>query len=489
MPIYVPVIISLLGGLLLPLFRFRSRRARSVYVELITLATSVCVGVILARHGADTLVLLRMTDEFTLALKVDGLSMVFMGLIGFLWPLATLYAFEYMAHEERENAFFTFYTLSYAVTLLVAMSANLFTMYVFYECLTLVTLPLVTHKKDASSIYAGRKYLCYSIGGAALGFIGLIFLSWFGGTTSFSLGGVLNPALIAGHEDTLRLVFVIAFVGFSAKAAIFPLQAWLPLASVAPTPVTALLHAVAVVKTGAFAAIRLTYYSFGTAFLSGTWAQTAVLILTAFTILYGSVMAVKEQHLKRRLAYSTVSNLNYVLFAAALMTQAGMVGAMTHLVFHGIMKITLFYCAGAILIKTGREYVQDIRGFYRVMPFTTVIFTIAGLALTGVPPLAGFISKWNIITAASDVGGLGATCGMVALILSAVLTAVYLVYPSATMLFMPLDASNAPLAMKKADPSLLMELPLVILTIAIIALGMFSVPLVEFFTNVAMGLV
>lgn len=488
MPIFVPALIALLGGLVLPLFRFTSRRARSIYVEAVTLATSVCVALVLLRPDQAPLTLLSVTDSFSLVLKVDGLSMVFMGLIGFLWPVATLYAFEYMRHEQRENAFFTFYTLSYAATLLVAMAGNLFTLYVFYECLTLVTWPLVTHKKDAKSVYAGRKYVNYTIGGAALGLIGLIFVTYYGGGATFFLGGTLNPMLIQGQEELLRAVFVLAFIGFSTKAAIFPLHGWLPLASVAPTPVTALLHAVAVVKTGAFAAIRLTYYSFGTALLSGTWAQTTVLCLTAFTILYASVMAVREQHLKRRLAYSTVSNLNYVLFAAALMTEAGMMGALAHLVFHGVMKITLFYCAGAILVQSGREYVQETRGFYHVMPLTVIVFTIAGMALTGVPPLPGFISKWNILSAATMVPNVGATLGLIAIIVSAVLTAIYLMYPAVTMLFLPLDGENASLAEKRLDPGWRMKLPLVALALVIVALGVFSVPLVDFFSQVAAGL-
>ena len=486
MPLYVPVLCALLGGLLLPLFHFSSRRARSAYVFLVTLAASVCAWVVILSPAQPELTLIHITEDFSLRLRADGMTRVFMGLSSFLWPLATLYAFEYMAHETRENAFFTFYTLSFAVTLLVAMAANLFTMYIFYECLTLVTLPLVTHKNDARSAFAGRRYLAYNIGGASLGFIGLMFISFYGGAGDFALGGLLNPALIAGHEELLRAVFVLSFVGFSAKAAIFPLSGWLPLAAVAPTPVTALLHAVAVVKAGAFAAIRLTYYCFGTELLYGTWAQTIVLCLAAFTIVYGAVMAVREQHLKRRLAYSTVSNLSYVLLGAALMTKAGMVGALTHLVFHGVMKITLFYCAGAILIKTGREYVQDMRGLVKEMPFTVSVFALAGVAMVGIPPFTGFISKWNLISAAVAAPQIGSTLGIAALLLSSVLSAVYLLYPASVMLFMKPD--GAALLGRRLDPSPLMKLPLLILCAVIVLLGMFSTPLIDFFTRVASGL-
>ncbi len=487
MKVYVPILIALLSGLLLPLFHFKSRKMRSIYVEVCTVLTSVC-AFILIFSNPEPVTVFYMTDDLALRLKVDGLSKVFMGLSAFLWPFATLYAFEYMAHEKNENKFFTFYTLSYAVTLLIAMSANLFTLYVFYECLTLVTLPLVTHKKDAQSAFAGRRYLAYSIGGASLGFIGLIFALTFSGALDFNLGGILNAQAVVGNENLLRVAFVLSFIGFSAKAAIYPLSHWLPIASVAPTPVTALLHAVAVVKAGAFAAMRLTFYTFNTDILYGSWAQTVVLVLTAFTIIYGAVMAVKEQHLKRRLAYSTVSNLSYVLFGVALMTSAGFVGAMTHMVFHGIMKITLFYCAGAILVKTNKEYIQDLRGFYHVMPYTSVVFTLASIAMVGIPPFAGFISKFNLLSAATQVPTAASYFGMVALITSSVLSAIYLLYPACTFLFMKVDQKNEHLVGKKLDPSFKMKLPLFVLSVAIVLLGMFSVPLVDFFTKVASGL-
>ncbi|MBQ8537618.1 MAG: proton-conducting membrane transporter, partial [Clostridia bacterium] len=297
---------------------------------------SVCAFLLVFTCPEGTLTLLEMTDTFALAFRVDGLSRVFTGLVAFLWPLATLYAFEYMRHENRENAFFTWYTLSYGVTLAISMAANLFTLYVFYECLTLATLPLVTHKRDAKSIHAGRKYIYYSLGGAALAFMGLIVFSHFGAGVDFTLGGGLGEAALA-NKPFLLVVFVLAFMGFAVKAALFPMQAWLPAASVAPTPVTALLHAVAVVNAGAYAVIRLIYYTVGAGFVFGTWAQTVVIALAAFTVVLGSTLAVREQHFKRRLAWSTVSNLSYILLGAALMTAQGMVGAMTHMVSHGLM--------------------------------------------------------------------------------------------------------------------------------------------------------
>lgn len=486
--IALTLLAPLLGGLLLPLLRFRSRKARAWYVEAVTLLTSALAAALCFTHPTEELHIIRIMTPFELVLRVDGLSRVFTGLIAFLWPLATLYAFEYMAHENRENAFFAYYTLSYAATLGISMAANLFSLYVFYECLTLATLPLVSHKRDVRSIHAGRRYLFYSLSGAALAFVGVMVLSRYGAGMDFVLGGKLN-GLASRNLTLLRVVFVLSFVGFSVKAAMFPLYAWLPMASVAPTPVTALLHAVAVVNAGAYACMRLVYYCYGADFLRGTWAQGIVLGLAAFTIVFGSAMAVREQHFKRRLAYSTVSNLSYILLGVTLMTPAGMTGAMTHMVSHGLMKITLFYCAGAVLVKTGQEYVQDLRGFGKVMPFTFAVFTLASLALIGVPPLSGFLSKWNLLTAAAEAGAWYGAVGIAALIVSAILTAIYLMSVVISAYFRPLNPELASLGEANHDPTWRMKVPFVVICCAIVAMGLNGAAVTAWLSDIANGLI
>ena len=488
MLLFLTIALPMLGGAAMGLMRFSSAKSRGIYVVTIVLVTSILTWVLLFTRTDTTYVLCHMNSELALAFRVDGMSCIFAGLVSILWPLASLYGFEYMQHEERPNTFFSYYTMSYAVTLAVAFSANLFSLYVFYECLTLITLPLVIHKKDTMSIRAGRKYLTFSISGAALAFIALVFIIHYGTTTDFVLGGVLDAEKISGMEELLKFVFLLAFVGFGTKAAVFPMYAWLSAASVAPTPVTALLHAVAVVNAGAYAVLRVIYYSFGASFLYGTWAQTVALLLSCFTILFGSTMAVREQHFKRRLAYSTISNLSYMLMGAALMTPDGMTGSLSHLVIHGVIKITLFYCAGAILIKTGKEYVQDLRGFSKVMPFTMGVFTVAAAALVGVPPLMGFVSKWMLASAAVSDGRGIAALGAGALIISAILTAVYLFTIVVPAYFMPLGESSAKLAGENRDPGWRMKLPLAILTAAIVAGGLCASPLIRFLGNVAAGL-
>lgn len=485
MLLYLTLLIPLLGGALLPLFRFKGLKSRGIYVEAVVILTSILVWVLLLTRTDARYDLFTVMDGLTLSFKVDGMSCIFAGLVSILWPLASLYGFEYMTHEERPNTFFAFYTMTYAVTLAVAMAANLFTLYVFYECLTLITLPLVVHKQDAKSIRAGRKYLYYSISGAAMAFIALVFTLHYGATTDFTLGGILDMTKVAGHEHVLHLVFLLAFVGFGTKAAVFPMYAWLPAASVAPTPVTALLHAVAVVNAGAYAVLRVIYYAFGAEFLYGTTAQTIALAIACFTIVFGSAMAVKEQHFKRRLAYSTISNLSYMLMGAALMTPAGMTGSLSHLIFHGVMKITLFYCAGAILVRTEQEYVQDLRGFSKVMPFTCCVLMISSVAMVGIPPLAGFVSKWNLLTAAADTGMVMGTVSVAALIISAILTAIYLFTVALPMYFRPLNEGVT--LNGDHDPSWMMKLPLFILTLLVVGLGLFSQPLVIFLRQIASG--
>lgn len=415
------------------------------------------------------------------------MSMVFAGLVSALWPFATLYAFEYMTKEEHEKIFFLFYTMTYGITLGIALSANLLTMYFFYELLTLVTVPLVMHTLTREAILASRKYLYYSLGGAAFAFIGLIMIIIYGTTTDFILGGVLDLTKIGGRTNVLLFVYVMAFLGFGVKAAVFPFNSWLPQAGVAPTPVTALLHAVAVVKSGAFAIIRLTYYSFGVDFLKGTWAQTTVMLVVMFTIVYGCSRAVKETHLKRRLAYSTISNLSYILFGVTIMTPLGLVGALTHLIFHAVIKICSFFCAGAIIHQTEKQYVHELDGMGYRMPCVFGIFTVSALALMGVPGLAGFISKWNLASAAVESGNPVAYFGIACLLISALLTAIYMLTIVVRAFFPGKDFDDSSIKEFK-DPNWKMLLPLFVFVFFIIAFGLYSQPLTDFFRDVAAGL-
>ena len=475
-----PILTAFLGALILFVWRPKERRVRNAYTLVLTLAVSALVAWAVFTPGTHALTVLRVTDVLTLSLRLDGLGRVFGGLVAFLWPLATLYAFEYMEHEGHENSFFAFYLLSYGVTLGVAFAEDLMTLYVFYELLTLATLFLVLHGMSARSVYAGRKYVYYSLGGAALGFVALAVLTHYAGSPDFRLGG--QAELAAAPMGVLLPVFVLGFFGFGVKAAVFPLHGWLPTASVAPTPVTSLLHAVAVVKAGAFAVIRLAYYCYGAELLRGTWAQTVCLAAAVLSILYGSAMAVRERHMKRRLAYSTMSNLSYVLFGAMLLTADGLTGALMHMVFHAIMKIALFSCVGAVMVKTGRTYVQQLRGLSRRMPVIMAVFAFCAVELVGVPPFVGFQSKWALAMAAISEGGVLPLIGVAVLLISAVLTAVYMLAPVVSA-YTP-DPAMEP---GSDDPGWRMTVPLVLLCAVMLVLAFYSAPLCDYIASVAAG--
>ena len=364
-------------------------------------------------------------------------------------------------------------------------------MYCFYELLTLVTVPLVVHTLTREAVLASRKYFYYSLGGAAFAFIGMIFLIVYGDSLAFTFGGVLNPEAVNGKEDLLLLIYVLAFMGFGVKAAICPFNSWLPQAGVAPTPVTALLHAVAVVKSGAFAIMRLTYYSFGADFVRGTWAQYLLMCIVIFTIVYGCSMAVKETHIKRRLAYSTISNLSYILFGVVIMTPLGLIGALCHMVFHGVMKICSFFCAGAMITQAHANYVYELDGMAKKMPKVFACFTVSALALMGVPGLCGFVSKWNLAKAAMESANPLAMVGVGALLISALLTAIYMLTIVIRAYFPVSDSDGGKAQMLSDeihDPDWRMLLPLALFVLAMIVIGVHSAPLVTFFTSVANGL-
>lgn len=484
--ILLVIAIPIIAGVLISMIPFKERRHMEFFLETLVILNSLLVWYLLFHRPDHVVTLTNFTGNLSIGFKVDGMSMVFAGIVSFLWPFATLYAFEYMTKEEHEKIFFTFYSMTYGVTLGISLASNLLTMYFFYELLTLVTVPLVMHTLTREAILASRKYLYYSLGGAAFAFIGLIFVIIYGSTTDFVLGGVLDLTKIGDRTNVLLLIYVIAFMGFGVKAAVCPFNSWLPDAGVAPTPVTALLHAVAVVKSGAFAIIRLTYYSFGTEFLKGTWAQTTVMLVVMFTILYGCSRAVKETHLKRRLAYSTISNLSYILFGVTIMTPLGMVGALTHLVFHAVMKIASFFCAGAIMHQTDKHYVHELDGMGYKMPCVFGIFTISSLALMGVPGFAGFVSKWNLAGAALESGNCIAYGGIICLLISALLTAIYM-FTIVVRAFFPGKGFDMSTLSGVTDPNWKMLVPLFIFTFGMIMFGLWSAPLVNFFTDVAAG--
>ena len=493
MVLIFPVLLPILAGLGMIIFKNPQKQTRPLLIESVVLLTSVLMWTILlsGTGRGEGFLLYRMTSDLEVVFRLDGLGMVFAGLVSFLWPLATLYAFEYMEHDKKTNNFFAFYTMTYGVTLGIALAGNLVTLYLFYEVLTLVTFPLVLFYRTPESRRASQMYLFYSISGAACAFIGLVFLLNYGSTTDFTLGGVLSG--VTGVDPNLLLgMYVLAFFGFGVKAAVFPMYKWLPAASVAPTPVTALLHAVAVVKSGAFAIIRLTYYSYGADFLRGTWAHYVVVTAALVTIVFGSTMGVKEVHFKKRLAYSTMSNLSYVVLGAVLMCPAGLVAAMAYLVFHALMKICAFFCAGAVMHKANRNYVYELDGLGYKMPVTFTCFLIAGLSLTGLPFFAGFIGKWNLAQAAIEAGGWISYAAIIVLLYSALMTGIYTMTIVVRAFFPASEEAGKRRHEQKdleslTDPTWRMLLPMVLFAVLIVFFGLYPKPLLNFYWLIAGG--
>lgn len=483
----IAILLPIVGGILVKVIPFSDRRIMKIYLECIMIVTSVIVFLLAGMRPQGKLEVVHFMQDLSISFRIDGMSMVFSVLVAALWPLAMLYSFEYMEHEKHQRVFFMFYSITYGVTLGISYASDMLSMYFFYELLTLVTVPLILHSLSRQAIHATRKYLYYSLGGAAFALIGIVFLMVYGNQLDFVMGGVLNLEKIGDKKQVLLVVYLIACMGFGVKAAMWPMGSWLPDAGVAPTPVTALLHAVAVVKAGVFAIIRLTYYSFGTDFLRGTWVQAVVMAFAMFSIVYGCTRAVMERHIKRRLAYSTISNLSYIIFSAAIMTPLGLVGALTHMICHACMKICSFLCAGAVMHQTEKMYIDDLNGYGRKMPVVFGCFTVSALGLMGVPGLAGFISKWNIAKAAVASERLQAYLGIGCLLISAFLTSIYMMsivfrayFPGRNFHYEDIEEVK--------DPSWRMCLPLMLFALAVICLGLFSGPLVRFFTDVASGM-
>lgn len=473
-----PVFLPFLLGAVLYLIPFRSQRSRNLYVMASLLCSAACVWLSAFLAPERPLVLLRLMGNMTFSLKLDGAGKLFSCLSATLWPITALYSFDYMKHEEHHQMFYCFFVMAFGATMGIAMAGNILTMYLFYEMLTLTTIPLVLHGMTKKHNRATRKYMAYSIGGAAFAFPCVAYLI-VNGAGGFVPGGSLTAV---DDQALAQVLYVLAFLGFGVKAALFPFHGWLPTASVAPTPVTALLHAVAVVKAGAFALIRLTYYAYGTDFLRGTPVQYIVMTVAMFTILYGSATALRQNHFKRRLAYSTVSNLSYIAFAVTLMTPAGLAAAFCHLIFHSVIKIGAFFAAGSVLHNTGREFVPQLEGIGRKMPWTFGFFTVFALALTGIPPFCGFFSKWYICSAALEAGSGFATAGVIVLLVSALLTALYMLSP-AIKAFFPRQGVETDLeGVKEANWKMLV--PMGICAVLCVVLGIFAAFPVQLITEV-----
>jgi len=338
-----------------------------------------------------------------LVLRADGMTILFSTLSAGLWLLTTIYAIGYLEGSPNRRRFFGYFSFCVTATMGVSLAGNLVTFFLFYEMLTLTTYPLVVHRGTEQSMRAGNTYLAYTLGGSALFLVGMAWLYALAGPFEFTETGVLR-SLAETHSTQLAVIFVLLMFGMGVKAALFPLHAWLPQAMVAPAPVSALLHAVAVVKAGAFGVVRVVYDVYGITLCHEQNLLVVLMMMAAITIIYGSIRALGQDDLKRRLAYSTISQVSYILLGVALFGPMGTIGGLVHLVHQGIMKITMFFCAGNLAETLHLHKISDLKGVGRRMPLTMGSFSIAAIGMIGVPPLAGFISKWYLSLGAVESG-------------------------------------------------------------------------------------
>ena len=415
------------------------------------------------------LTLFEIAPGAAIAFRVDGLGMLFAIVAASLYIVTSVYSIGYMRglNEHGQTRFVSFFALAISATIGAAFSANLLTLYLFYEILSLATYPLVAHHQDEKSKISGRRYLTFILGTSiALVLPAMIYCYHVTGTLEFSTAGIFAGQLSKSHALVLLLMFVFGF----AKAGIMPFHTWLPAAMVAPTPVSALLHAVAVVKVGVFSIVRVMTGIFGVDLLADFNLGVVVMGIASVTILTASCIALSQDELKRRLAYSTISQLSYIVFGVALLSPQGLLGGVIHIAMHAFGKITLFFCAGAIFVATGKKYISQMSGLGRKMPFTFAAFFIGSMGVIGLPPTGGFYSKWNLILGTLEAEQ---TIFMLVLLVSSFLNAFYFL-PIVYKGFFGKSDEEDDTPVKIQEANLCLVIPLVIT--AIISIILFFYP-------------
>ena len=473
----------------------REKEGHGLYTAAMLITDALAI--LAVRYGG-AVTLFRLSDMVKISFSFDRIGVWFLAAVLLLYTCVLFYSFVYMRIEERDASFFAFYFISLGALIAVCSADNLVTIYFAFEITTLSTVPLVLHEQTKAAVAAGLKYLFYSIGGALLGLLGVFFVYYHAaGEATFVPGGVLDPAKTAGMENTMYIVFFLAILGYATKAGMYPMHGWLPTAHpIAPAPASALLSGI-IAKSGVLVIIRFVFYSVGADFLRGTWVQTAWMCLCMLTVFMGSMMAFREHNLKKRLAYSTISQISYVLLGLSLLTDDGLGGSLLQVMAHASAKACLFLCAGAFIYRYGLRDVRQLRGIGRTMPVVLWCLTIAAMSLVGIPPMGGFTAKWHLALASLNSGmGILGILAPVILIISALLTAGYL-FPIMIDGFFPgeeetavdvegdveLDIDNDEHLSIEATPRM-MWIPLICLCAASLAVGLFGNSIVSFFGGI-----
>lgn len=475
-PLYA-VLVSLLAVPLI-LFSTRYRNIREFWTIAAALTKFGLVLSLLPGALAQKTAEIRIIEIFPkvdLALRADPFG-VFFGIIASgLWIFTSFYSIGYVRglDEHKQTRYFASFAVCLSATIGIAFSANLITFIIFYEILTLATYPLVIHKETKKAINAGRKYLIYTLTAGLFLIAASIMTYKLVGHVEFTPGGIFGDVTITA--PTAIILFLLFLGGVGVKAGIMPFHSWLPTAMAAPTPVSALLHAVAVVKSGVFGVVRVVGFILGPPLMSRFGTDNILLTLAGITIILASLIALRQDNLKRRLAFSTVGHLSYIVLGAALLTPFGFTGSILHIAFHATMKITLFFCAGAIYVHLHKENISDMDGIGRIMPWTMGAFAVGSIGLAGIPPINGFISKWYL--------GMGSVQSenlipLGILVLSGILNGAYFFPIVYRAFFKPLPYSHMT---EKGEASKAMVIPLVVTAILSLLLGIYPDLFFNFF--------
>ncbi len=481
--IILAILIPLLGGIGISLLR-RAPNLREACTLVSSLVLAFVVYSLLPKilSGATvSFTFKEILPDLALEFNVEPLGMVFACIASGLWIINSLYSIGYMRgnQEGNQTRFYIYFTIAISSSMGIAFAGNMFTLFIFYEILTLSTYPLVAHKQNSDAKSGARIYLGLLIG-TSIGFqlVAIIWTYLITGTLDFTPAGILK-----GKIDPTLLPILLALYMFGiGKAALMPFHRWLPSAMVAPTPVSALLHAVAVVKAGVFTVIKVVIYIFGIEFLSETGASTWLIWVASFTVLAASIVAITKDNLKARLAYSTISQLSYIVLGAALANGLGILGGGLHIATHAVGKITLFMCAGAIYVATHKTEISEMTGLGRKMPFTFAAFAIGSLSIIGLPPFAGTWSKWYLALAAANAE-IWAVIGIY--MLSSLLNVWYLLSIVAKGFFAPADELSGRLQPKIQEAPILCVLPPCLTALGCLVLFFFAEHIVELLRPIA----
>ncbi|MCK9275119.1 MAG: monovalent cation/H+ antiporter subunit D family protein [Syntrophales bacterium] len=471
------VLVSLIGSLLIVCAGKKPNLRESASIVLALLKFGIVASMLPAVLKGKNIFfnLIDVIPGVGIAFRVDALGILFALVASSLWIVTTLYSIGYMRplREHSQTRYFAFFSLALSAAIGVAFSANLLTLYLFYEMLSLSTYPLVTHHQDEEARHAGRKYLTYLMGTSIAFLLPAVIITYYlTGTLDFTDQGIMEGK---GGSVILTIVFFLFIFG-TGKAAIMPIHSWLPSAMVAPTPVSALLHAVAVVKVGVFSVLRVCLNIYGIKLMHELTLDIMLLYLISFTIIIGSLFALRQDDLKARLAYSTVSQLSYIVMGGGLLSVIGMTGGIIHIVMHAFGKITLFFCAGAIIVNTGFKKISEMKGIGKMMPVTMAAFFFGSLSIIGIPPFAGFLSKWYLALGSIEAGHLPV---LIVILTSSLLNAAYFLPITYNAFFSSGTNFNASTRMREAPVFAVM--PPVIT--ALISFGLFVYP--EIFIKLA----